>query len=177
MAWSVLLPNAMHNLLKVSWGIDWNLSLHHEKTTELLSDCRCIFISIQAMHMLGDTSARGLPCALQRSVPVPALLLLECLPYWTLPRKREGQRKEASGKPQCLRVSTTGLPDLDPSASGHLWIPEKGHGFHFKQMLDVVSINNSYFSRQVVWKWFEVYCLNVQTILTGPVFCSRLLWA
>lgn len=153
---SVLLPNAMHNLLKVSWGIDWNLSLHHEKTTELLSDCRCIFISIQAMHMLGDTSARGLPCALQCSVPVPALLLLVCLPYWTLPRKREGQRKEASGKPQCLRVSTTGLPDLDPSASGHFWIPERGHRFHFKQMLDVVSINNSYFSRQVVWKWFEV---------------------
>lgn len=33
--------------------------------------------------------------------------------------------------------------------------PGKGHRFRFKQMLDVVSINNSYFSWQVVWKRFE----------------------
>lgn len=125
----LLLPNAVRDLPTVSCGIDWNLSLHHEKTTELLSACHCIFISIQATHMLGYSSARGLPCALQRSASVPALLLLVNLPYWTLPRTRQGQRKETSGKPQCHRVSTTGLPDLDPSASGHLWIRERDTDF------------------------------------------------
>lgn len=160
MTWDGLhfLPNALHSLLKISWGINWNLlSLHHEKTTELLRDTYCIFISIQAIHMLGYTFVRGLACALQHSVSVPALLLLVYLPYWTLTRKREEHKKEAPVKHSALRVSTTELPNLDPSpASGHLWICERGHKFLFKQLLDVVSINSSCFSWQVIQKWVEV---------------------
>ena len=106
----VFLPNTLCSLLKISWGTDWNLlSLRHEKNTELLSDCRCIFISVQAMSMLGYTSVRGLACALRRSVSVPALLLLVNLPYWTLIRKREQHMKEASVEHSALRSAQQGF--------------------------------------------------------------------
>lgn len=131
MEWSPSFAQCRAQLTDAFLGDRLKFSLHHEKTTELLSACRCIFISIQAMHMLGYSSARG---ALRCSASLPALLLLVYLPCWTLPGKRERQSnlpRETFGKPQCHRVSTTGLPDLDPSASGHLWTREKGHGFHF----------------------------------------------
>lgn len=132
-------------------GIDWNLSLHHEKTTELLGDCCCIFISIQAMHMLGYASVRGLACALQHSVSVPALLLLVYLPY-SREEERSIRRKPLWGTmPWSLHSFQTGIFFLHQRTFEFV----KGDT-NFNQLLDVVSIYSSYFSWQVIWKWVEV---------------------
>lgn len=64
----------------------------------------------------------------------------------------EGSFSEA----QWPKVITKGLPNLDPSlTSGHLLVCERGQNFHFKQALDVVSINSSYFSGQAIQKQVE----------------------
>lgn len=110
------LPNALHTLLEVSWGTGWNLFLHLQKTTELHSDCLCLFISTQAMHISLHFSERT-GFTQQRSVsdPVPLFVDHSQGPERSIRRKTLG----SSARGQYHRTSSPGC--LGIGAPLNLW--------------------------------------------------------
>lgn len=111
MTWDDLhfLPKALHSLLKVSWGIDQNLlSLCHEKTIDLLSDCHCILISIQAIHMFVYNCKRTSLWAAALSFN-PSIAPLGLSSLSNTHQEREDHKKEASVKHSALRSAQEGF--------------------------------------------------------------------